>query len=509
MRSGPLNTTGVLIAVFCSALAVSIGGAPVAAAAPGPDQAKLKKRGKLERLRELRRQNKKQKRPNVILISTDDQNQTDMFVMSITQALLGGRGTTFENSYVTYPLCCPSRATQITGQYAHNHGVTTTDLPNGYNGLDHSNTLAVWLRRAKYRTAMVGKYLNGYGINDNVPEPVSDAREIPPGWAEWYGLTGGTDQKRYNFKLNENGKVRRYGKGARNYVTDVLSSKVNELLKRWAVRPKPFFLYFNPTAPHGEQGTPFFSTRDPQPAPRHLGLLGDISAPRTPNFNEQNVNDKPQMIQDMPRLTDAQIMDVDRRYRGRLESLLAVDEAVKRIVGLVRKYGDKRKTFFIFTSDNGVQLGSHRMIFKDALYEESERVPLIIRGPGIPAGVTRSQLVSNIDLAPTILDITGAQPGRAQDGISLLPLVANPGAAANRDLLFEVFDFGIFGIRRGPWKLNQYENGGQPDEFELYNLNDDPYELTSEDVQPANATIKAELLARLTQLRTCAGASCR
>ena len=508
MRSGPLNTTGVLIAVFCSALAVSIGGAPVAAA-PGPDQAKLKKQGKLERLRELRRQNKKQKRPNVILISTDDQNQTDMFVMSITQALLGGLGTTFENSYVTYPLCCPSRATQITGQYAHNHGVTTTDLPNGYNGLDHSNTLAVWLRRAKYRTAMVGKYLNGYGINDNVPEPVPDAREIPPGWAEWYGLTGGTDQKRYNFKLNENGKVRRYGKGARNYVTDVLSSKVNELLKRWAIRPKPFFLYFNPTAPHGEQGTPFFSTRDPQPAPRHLGLLGDISAPRTPNFNEQNVNDKPQMIQDMPRLTDAQIMDVDRRYRGRLESLLAVDEAVKRIVGLVRKYGDKRKTFFIFTSDNGVQLGSHRMIFKDALYEESERVPLIIRGPGIPAGVTRSQLVSNIDLAPTILEITGAQPGRAQDGISLLPLVANPGAAANRDLLFEVFDFGIFGIRRGPWKLNQYENGGRPDEFELYNLNDDPYELTSEDGQPANATIKAELLARLTQLRTCAGASCR
>ena len=508
MRSGPLNTTGVLIAVFCSALAVSIGGAPVAAA-PGPDQAKLKKQGKLERLRELRRQNKKQKRPNVILISTDDQNQTDMFVMSITQALLGGLGTTFENSYVTYPLCCPSRATQITGQYAHNHGVTTTDLPNGYNGLDHSNTLAVWLRRAKYRTAMVGKYLNGYGLNDNVSEPVPDAREIPPGWAEWYGLTGGTDQKRYNFKLNENGKVRRYGKGARNYVTDVLSSKVNELLKRWAIRPKPFFLYFNPTAPHGEQGTPFFSTRDPQPAPRHLGLLGDISAPRTPNFNEQNVNDKPQMIQDMPRLTDAQIMDVDRRYRGRLESLLAVDEAVKRIVGLVRKYGDKRKTFFIFTSDNGVQLGSHRMIFKDALYEESERVPLIIRGPGIPAGVTRSQLVSNIDLAPTILEITGAQPWRAQDGISLLPLVANPGAAANRDLLFEVFDFGIFGIRRGPWKLNQYENGGRPDEFELYNLNDDPYELTSEDGQPANATIKAELLARLTQLRTCAGASCR
>jgi N-acetylglucosamine-6-sulfatase len=488
---------------------VSIGGPPVAAAAPGPDKAELKKQGKRERLRKLRRKNKKQKRPNVILISTDDQNQTDMWVMSITQALLGAHGTTFENSYVTYPLCCPSRATQLTGQYAHNHGVTTTELPNGYNGLDHSNTLAVWLQRAKYRTAMVGKYLNGYGINDNVPEPVSDAREIPPGWAQWYGLTGGTDQKRYSFRLNENGKVRRYGKGARNYVTDVLSSKVTELLKRWTISPKPFFLYFNPTAPHGEQGTPFFSTRDPQPAPRHLGRLGDISAPRTPNFDEANVSDKPKMIKDLPRLTDAQIADIDRRYRGRLESLLAVDDAVKRIFNRIKKYGDKRTTFFIFTSDNGVQLGSHRLLFKDVLYEESERVPLIIRGPGIPAGVTRSQLVSNIDLAPTILEITGAQPGRVQDGISLLPLVANPGAAASRDLLFEVFDFGIFGIRRGPWKLNQYENSVRPDEFELYNLNEDPYELTSMDGHPANATLKAELLTRLTQLRSCAGASCR
>jgi N-acetylglucosamine-6-sulfatase len=506
MRSGPLNTAGVLIAVFCSALAVSIGGAPVAAAAPGPDRAKLMDQKNRERLRELRRRNATQKRPNVILISTDDQNQTDMFVMSITLALLGGGGTTFENSYVTYPLCCPSRATQITGQYAHNHGVTTTELPNGYNGLDHSNTLAVWLKRAKYRTAMVGKYLNGYGINDSLPEPVSDAREIPPGWAEWYGLTGGTDQKRYNFKLNENGKVRRYGKGARNYVTDVLSSKVNELLKRWTIRPKPFFLYFNPTAPHGEQGTPFFSTRDPQPAPRHLGRLGEISAPRTPNFDEANVGDKPKLIKDLPKLTDTQIADLDRRYRGRLESLLAVDEEVKRIVNLVRKYGDKRNTFFIFTSDNGVQLGSHRIIFKDYLYEESERVPLIIRGPGIPAGVTRSQLVSNVDLAPTILDITNVQPGRTVDGMSLLPLAGDPGAGANRDLLFEVFDFGgIFGIRRGPWKLNEYANGDR----ELYNLNDDPYELRSVDGGPAYAAIEAQLAARLSQLKGCAGASCR
>jgi N-acetylglucosamine-6-sulfatase len=467
--------------------------APVQSAETGP--AKAKQQRKKERLRELRRRNSKQKRPNVVVIATDDQNVDDMFVMPLTLGVLGARGTTFKNSYVSYPLCCPSRATFLTGQYAHNHGVISTELPNGYNGLDHSNTLAVWLRRAKYRTAMVGKYLNGYGLNDG----------IPPGWSEWLGLTGGTDQKRWNYKLNENGKVHKYGRGARNYVTDVLSSKVNDLLKRWTLRPKPFFMYFNPTAPHGESGTPFLSTRDPEPAPRHLGRFGDITAPRGDNFDEANVSDKPDLVRELPRLSSEQLADLDRRYRGRLESLLSVDEEVARIVNLVRKYGDKRKTFFVFTSDNGLELGAHRIMFKDYLYEEGERVPLIIRGPGIPEGAVRDQLVSNIDLAPTILEITRAHPGRAMDGISLLPLAKDPSAGANRDLLFESFDFGIFGIRRGPWKFNQYDNGDR----ELYNLNTDPHELTSRDGDPSVAAIEAELAARLAQLKGCAGPTCR
>jgi N-acetylglucosamine-6-sulfatase len=171
----------------------------------------------------------------------------------------------------------------------------------------------------------------------------------------------------------------------------------------------------------------------------------------------------------------------------------------------VRKYGDKRKTFFVFTSDNGLELGAHRIMFKDYLYEEGERVPLIIRGPGIPEGAVRDQLVSNIDLAPTILEITRAHPGRAMDGISLLPLAKDPSAGANRDLLFESFDFGIFGIRRGPWKFNQYDNGDR----ELYNLNTDPHELTSRDGDPSVAAIEAELAARLAQLKGCAGPTCR
>src|SRR3954451_1397133 len=443
---------------------------------------------------QLRRQNARQKRPNVVLINTDDMNVTDMTVMRHTLSLLSARGTTFRNGYVSYPLCCPSRATQLTGQYSHNHGVLTDQR---FTDLDSSNTLAVWLKRAKYRTAMVGKYLNGYGV--------VDPGQIPPGWRQWFALTGGTEQKRYGFRLNENGKVHSYGRKPANYIDYVLGAKVNGLLKAWAPSPKPFFLYYNPNNPHGEKGTPVTSTRDPEPAPRYLGRFGDIQAPRPPNFDEPDVSDKPQQIRAIPRLSDAEKADIDRRYRGRIESLLSVDDEVKKIVRLVRKYGDKRKTFFIFTSDNGLEMGAHRIEFKDYLYEEGEHVPLVIRGPGVPQNATRDQLVANIDLAPTIAAITKARPGRVMDGINLLPLTQNPNVASNRTLLFESFDIGSFGLRRGPWSYNQYSDG----QDELYNLDDDPYQLNSLANDPSHALLKASLAAELAHLKTCSGASCQ
>jgi N-acetylglucosamine-6-sulfatase len=450
-----------------------------------------------EKLAKLRQRNAQQKRPNVIVINTDDMNVSDLFVMRNTLSLLGAHGTTFGNSYVSYPLCCPSRASFLTGQYAHNHHVLTDQR---FGDLDSSNTLPVWLRRAKYRTAMVGKYLNGYGV--------LNPREVPPGWTQWYGLTGGTEQHRYNFKLNENGKVRRYGRSPANYIDYILNTKVNAVLKQWTISPKPFFIYYNPNNPHGESGTPIGSSRDPEPAPQYLGAFGDITAPRSPNFDEANVSDKPQQIQDISHLSDFQLADIDRRYRGRLESLLSVDDEVKRIFGLVRKYGDKRKTFFVFTSDNGLMLGAHRIEFKNYLYEEAERVPLIIRGPGFPQNATRGQLAGNIDLAPTITSLTGATPGRSMDGVPLLPLAKDPADQANRSLLFESFDIGTFGVRQGPWAFNQWNNGDE----ELYNLDDDPYELTNLLHGPGASSytqIRDQLAARLAQLKTCAGDSCR
>jgi N-acetylglucosamine-6-sulfatase len=494
MFLGRRQRAGLLLAAFGAALLLWAAPPPPTHASAKCDKACQAHR---EKLAQQRRQNAQQKRPNVIVIDTDDMNASDLFVMRNTLSLLAAHGTSFRNSYVSYPLCCPSRATFLTGQYAHNHHVLTDQR---FDDLDSSNTLAVWLRRAKYRTAMVGKYLNGYGI--------VNPRQIPKGWNQWYALTGGTEQHRYGFKLNENGKVQHYGRKPSNYIDYILDSKVNAVLKQWTVSPKPFFIYYNPNNPHGESGTPFWSTRDPEPAPQYLGTFGDITAPHPPNFDEANVSDKPQAIRDIPHLSDAQLADIDRRYRGRLESLLSVDDEVKRIFGLVRKYGDKRKTFFIFTSDNGLELGAHRIEFKNFLYEEGERVPLIIRGPGFPSGVTRDQLAANIDLAPTITALTGTPAARVMDGIPLLPLAKNPSESANRDVLFESPDIGAFGIRRGPWKYNLWNNGDE----ELYNVDDDPYELTNLLFGPGAstyATIRNQLNTRLQQLRTCNGATCQ
>lgn len=490
------------------ALAALVAGsfACVATAAPAHARARCDKTCAVhrEKLAQLRRQNALQKRPNVVVIDTDDMNQSDMSVMRNTLSLLAAHGTTFRNSYVSYPLCCPSRATFLTGQYAHNHHVLTDQR---FGDLDSSNTLAVWLRRAKYRTAMFGKYLNGYGVAPFSP------REVPKGWTRWYALTGGTEQHRYGFKLNENGKVRHYARKPSNYVDYILDSKVNTVLKQWTVSPKPFFIYYNPNNPHGEAGTPIWSTRDPEPAPQYLGVFGDITAPQPPNFDEPDVSDKPEQIRDIPQLSDAQLADIDRRYRGRQESLLSVDDEVKRIFGLVRKFGDKRKTFFIFTSDNGLEMGAHRIEFKNFLYEEGERVPLVIRGPGFPQGAVRNQLAANIDLAPTITALTGATPARVMDGIPLLPLAQNPNVETSRSMLFESPDIGTYGIRRGPWKYNLWSNGDE----ELYNLDDDPYELANllhdppgpAAPSPADVALASQLKTRLLQLKTCNGASCQ
>ena len=328
--------------------------------------------------------------PNIVLVMTDDQTLEAMRFLPKTRALLGDQGTTFTNSFVNFPLCCPSRATMLTGQYMHNHGVLGNDPPTGgYNRLDHTNTLPVWLRDAGYVTAHVGKYLNGYGA--------SNPQQRPPGWTEWYGLIDA--YRVYDYRMNRNGVVTQYGHAAADYQTDVIADTAVDVITRRAPNRTPFFLTVAPLAPHREVFTSD-NIQPIRPAPRHLGLYNDLAPPRPPNFNEADVSDKPSPIRNRPRLTAEEINTITTDYRRKAEALQAVDEMVERIYRVVEASGELNNTVIVFTSDNGFFHGEHRVPKgKDRVYDESIRVPLLAKGPGFTPGLIATEPVINADLA--------------------------------------------------------------------------------------------------------------
>ena len=377
-----------------------------------------------------------QTRPNILVLMTDDQTVESMRVMSNVNTLLAARGTTFTNSFASYPLCCPSRATYITGQYGHNHTIMGNAAPSGgYDKLapTHANTLPAWLRAAGYHTVHVGKYLNGYGR--------ARPTEIPAGWAEWYGSTDPSTYRFYNYTLNENGRLVTYGTGAANYQADVYGRKAVELVRRHAPSTQPFFLSVAFLAPHSggprEAGDPA-NQATPVPAPRHRNRFASEPLPAPPSLNEADVSDKPSGIRNRGLIGPARLNGIRENYQQRLESLLAVDEAIRDIVAALEASGELNRTLIVFTADNGFFHGEHRVpAGKVLVYEPSVRVPLIIRGPGVPAGARRSSLVANIDLAPTILDAANARPGRRQDGRSLLPFARDGLLRSGRDILLE------------------------------------------------------------------------
>ena len=298
-------------------------------------------------------------RPNVLVIETDDQTVESMRVMGNVNSLVAARGTTFANSFVNYALCCPSRATFLTGQYAHNHQILGNAPPNGgfnrFQALHGNNNLAVWLQNAGYYTAMIGKYLNGY--SNNPP--------VPPGWSEWQAAAPDT-QEVYDYTLNQQGTLVHLGTDPADFKQDVLTRRAVNFVDRRAPRPRPFFLWLTYTAPHG--GGPDPNPNPPgdcgntaKPAPRHANAFDSEPLPRPPNFNEADVSDKPAAIRNLPRLTASRIADIQRQYRCRLESLLSVDEGVKAIVDELRAQGELASTLLVFTSDNGFFHGEHRI----------------------------------------------------------------------------------------------------------------------------------------------------
>ncbi|MDP9363610.1 MAG: sulfatase, partial [Chloroflexota bacterium] len=368
-------------------------------------------------------------RPNIVLILLDDLDARSVEAMPNVMSLLRDQGTTFENFFVTTPLCCPSRASILRGQYAHNHGVLRNvkkgRKPGGFPTFlelgREGSTVATWLHDAGYRTALVGKYLNQY------PEG-AEPGHVPPGWDEWSAEARG---QYFNYRLNENGTVVRYGRDPGDYQTDVLAAKATDFVARSAVDDRPFFLYLAPHAPH----TPA------TPAPRHAEAFAGATAPRAPSFNEADVGDKPGWVRAAPALSADEIAGIDELHRQRSRSLLAVDDMVAALVDALRAGGALDDTYVLLTSDNGFHQGEHRLPGgKGDPYEASIRVPLLVRGPGVAAGGTVGELALNVDLAPTLAELAGATAPGFVDGRSLVPLLAGePPPAWRRALLVELF----------------------------------------------------------------------
>jgi N-acetylglucosamine-6-sulfatase len=466
-----------------------------------------------------------QKRPNIVLIMDDDQAAEQQRFLTKTNAALGAHGVTFTNSFVSYSLCCPSRSTLLTGQYAHNNGVRGNSLPSGgYSKLAPtlSNSLPVWLQRSGYATAHIGKFLNGYGST-------SPDTEVPPGWSEWYGslddpdnYPGGT-YTQYGYTLNENGRVVHYGTTpdvvdpATNQ-TDVYSQKAADFIRRRAPSRQPFYLSVAPNAPHAEAAVCNCAGNNPRAPVRYEGTLAGVSPPITPNFNEADVSDKPSNIRNLPLLTPTAVNNVYARYRARSETLLGVDDMVQNVVSTLKSTGELNNTVIIFTSDNGFFHGEHRVPQgKVRLYEPSIRVPLLIRAPGLPKGIKRNDPVVNADLTPTILDFAKAKAGRREDGHSLVPEMKDGLLRLGRAILLETFfnadtddepdapplNYGA--VRSGPYLFAKYGNGEQ----ELYDLNSDPYQLQNRAGEPVLGAVRASLDRLLGRLANCAGNVCR
>lgn len=400
------------------------------------------------------------KQPNIVFVLTDDLDAAAIQYMPKLKSLITDQGETFKNYFVSMSLCCPSRTATLRGQYGHNTQILGNMPPSGgferfYELGEEKSTIATWLQGAGYRTMLAGKYLNGYPTRNNL-------MYIPPGWTEWYSAMKGNAYSEFNYTLNENGKQVAYGNKPEDYGTDVYVGKSVDFIQRSAKEGKPFFVYFAPYAPHA----PY------TPAPRHSKLFLDLKVPRTPNYNEADVSDKPNYIRNRPLLNNRQINSIDNDYRMRLQSLQAVDEGIEKIVNTLKANGQFDNTYIFFTSDNGYHMGNHRQLTgKIAPYDEELRVTMIVRGPGVPAGKTFEQLVGNIDLAPTWADLAGAPAADFVDGRSLVPFLRDQAPQQWRQ---------VFGIENGVFETVQTRARATPTPNTSAELLEPPDEDTSQ-----------------------------
>lgn len=423
-------------------------------------------------------------RPNIVLLLTDDQRWDTLWQMPNVQSLLAADGVTFSNAFVVNSSCCPSRASILSGNYSHTTGVYSNTGPHGgweafRSNHDERSTIATWLQGAGYRTAMMGKYFNGYRTT-----------YVPPGWDRWFAWMSPAPSY-FDYTVNVDGKAVHYGLAANDYSTDVLASQADRFI-RSTPASQPLFLYWAPSAPHAPS----------IPAPRHASVVPDRPFPQPPNLNEADVSDKPAYLQGGP--VNLNVMaDLElQRYR----TVQAVDDAVGKIVSTLEQTGRLSNTVIVFMSDNGIAQGEHRWRYKLVPYEESIRVPLVIRYDPLTTGEsTIQEMALNIDIAPTLADLAGVTPASPTEGTSLLPLLEGTGTSWRSDFLIENLGFErgdstsvptFCAVRSTRWMFARYETGEQ----ELYDLRADPYELTNLAADPAYADVVERMLARDRQL---------
>jgi arylsulfatase A-like enzyme len=423
---------------------------------------------------------------NLVVIVADDQPFDSVPheppVMPYLQAAAADpdeHWVTFSNAVVNTPLCCPSRATLLTGRYAHEHGVTTNR--EGHL-LDERSTIAAWLHAAGYHTGLVGKYLNRY--------PFGREPFVPLGWDRWWARRHGpAGTLYYDYTLVEQTTPVDHGHEEGDYLTDVLADLAVGFV-RDAPPDRPFFLWFAPTAPHAPW----------TPAPRHDGALASLPLSPPPSVGEPDVTDKPGWVRALPPLDDADHEALLDDRRRSFASLLAVDEAVEAIVEAVRARGDLDRTVIVYVSDNGLSFGEHRWVRKTCPYEECTRVPFLVRHPDATSRTVRS-VVSSIDLAPTLAEIAGIEPPEPMAGESLVGLLT--GAVGRRDATAYLESPGDrlmprwWQARTRRYAYVELATG----ERELYDLRADRYELENVVDDSRYAAVVARLATRLERFR--------
>lgn len=499
-------------------------------------------------------------KPNFVVIQTDDQARSliyakykkngRMAAVMPNVMKLAREGTDFTNYYASSPVCGPSRASFLSGQYSHNTGVVGNSGRHGgwegwKNSPIHDKNLVTDLQDAGYQTMHFGKYTNFYGSLEN--------DTVPPGWDVW--MTDWSDTSTgfmYGYKLRRhiprlgiddvfrNTGPETYGPGEGydpgwcdllsrsrkcRHHTDVISrGAVDEI----EAADQPFYLQLDFHAPHGDVS----GVVGPDPPTRFLGKARNTPLPADMNFNEKNTQDKPFLLRKNGRLKFNDRRRIKLFYRSTLESLMGIDQAVGKITRALRKTGQLDNTYIVFTSDNGFFMGDHRFIAAKFLaHEESSNVPFLIRGPGVPTGASRAN-ISTTDFAPTVLDLAGVSPSYTMDGVSVERFWKRPTAKSLRPILIEFTNIRqrerfryrkekvrflprnrpaakapplkYRAIKIGDFKLTRYFQGGT----ELYDLSADPAELTNLAFNPAYKQVLVFMKRNLRRYRDCAGEEC-